>query len=40
MYLAARDLGDGRSLYVYELVFNKARLSIGPTGKPGFDNSW
>lgn len=35
-----RDLGNGKSLYLYHEIFNN-RLCIGPTGDlSGYDDSW
>jgi hypothetical protein len=40
VYLAARHLPDGRSLFVYPLTFGRARLGIGPRDDGAFDDVW
>lgn len=39
-YLAERDLGDGRKLWVFGLTFGRARLAIGPARSFFFDDAW
>lgn len=35
-----RDLGDGRSVWVYPLTFGRARLVVGQTGSDLWDDGW
>lgn len=35
-----RALSDGRTISVYPITFGRARLSIGPTGKKTYDDTW
>lgn len=35
-----RNLGDGRSVYLLPLLPGGARLAIGPTGQPWYDDVW
>lgn len=38
--LFEKDLGNGKSLYVYPLTYGRARVGIGDTGSDFFDDVW
>lgn len=38
--IAFRRLNDGRELYVYPLLFNRARLGVGQPDVGAMDDVW
>lgn len=39
-HLAVRDLGDGRAVYLDELLFDALQVGIGRVGAPGCEDIW
>lgn len=39
-HLSVRELGDGRAVYLLDMLFGNLRLGIGELGAPGLDDVW
>lgn len=39
-FIETRDLGDGRTLFVFPLLGGRARLGIGPSREQYFYDEW